>query len=151
MYTPVLKKLTGSTGWPTQAVVLPGNEVLFSLESASDYVKDDKKTSHFGFRCLVVGYEAVSRREHGLQGLEMELAYLGGLCSSSLMKRNLQLTQVRSAEYFLNLGSYFSYLHFIPVSFHSLQSICYRDCTKLNLIHPPMRYSRYISLYSTGK
>ena len=96
MYTPVLKKLTGTTGWPTQAVVLPGNEVLFSLESASDYVKDDRKTSHFGFRCLVVGYEAVnSRREHGLQGLEMELAYLGGLCSSSLMKRNLQLTQVR--------------------------------------------------------
>ena len=96
MYTPVLKKLTGSTGWPTQAVVLPGNEVMFSLESASDYVKDDKKTSHFGFRCLVVGYEAVSRREHGLQDLEMELAYLGGLCGSSLMKRNLQLTQVRS-------------------------------------------------------
>ena len=93
MYTPVLKKLTGSTGWPTQAVVLPGNEVLFSLESASDYVKDDK-TSQFGFRCLVVGYEAVSRREHGLQGLEMELSYLGGLCSSSLMKKNLPLTQV---------------------------------------------------------
>ena len=94
MYTPVLKKLTGSSGWPTQAVVLPGSEVMFSLESASDYVKDDKKTNRFGFRCLVVGYEAVSRREHGLQGLEMELSYLGGLCSSSLMKRNLQLTQV---------------------------------------------------------
>ena len=104
MYTPVLKRLTGTAGWPTQAVVLPGNEALFSLESASDYVKDDRKTSRFGFRCLVVGYEAVNgRRGHGLQGLEMELAYLGGLCSSSLMRKNLQLTQVR---YLIEISSF---------------------------------------------
>ena len=33
-----------------------GNEVCFSLETASDYVKDEK-ACFFGFRCTVVGYE----------------------------------------------------------------------------------------------
>ncbi len=42
MYTPVLKKFSGESGWPQQAVILPGNEVMFSLETASDYVKDEK-------------------------------------------------------------------------------------------------------------
>ena len=41
-YTPVLKKFSGTNNWPRQNVILPGNEVLFSLETASDYVKDDK-------------------------------------------------------------------------------------------------------------
>ena len=41
-YTPVLKKFFGASNWPRQNVILPGNEVLFSLETASDYVKDDK-------------------------------------------------------------------------------------------------------------
>ena len=41
-YTPVLKKFSGVGNWPRQNVILPGNEVLFSLETASDYVKDDK-------------------------------------------------------------------------------------------------------------
>ena len=41
-YRPVLKKFSGSHNWPQQSVILPGNEVLFSLETASDYVKDDK-------------------------------------------------------------------------------------------------------------
>ena len=41
-YTPVLKKFFGANNWPRQNVILPGNEVLFSLETASDYVKDDK-------------------------------------------------------------------------------------------------------------
>lgn len=33
-----------------------GNEALFSLETASDYVKDDK-ASFFGFKCFAIGYE----------------------------------------------------------------------------------------------
>ena len=32
-YTPVLKKFSGSSNWPKQNVILPGNEVLFSLET----------------------------------------------------------------------------------------------------------------------
>ena len=39
-----------------------------------------------------MGYEAVNQRDQGLKNLEMELAYLGGLCGASLMKRNLPLT-----------------------------------------------------------
>ena len=41
-YTPVLTKFSGTSGYPKHSVILPGNEVLFSLETASDYVKDDK-------------------------------------------------------------------------------------------------------------
>lgn len=41
-HTPVLHKFSGTTGWPVRSVILPGNEVLFSLETASDYMKDDK-------------------------------------------------------------------------------------------------------------
>lgn len=33
-----------------------GNEVLFSLETASDYVKDEK-ACFYGFKCVAVGYE----------------------------------------------------------------------------------------------
>ena len=47
-YTPVLKKFSEATNWPRQNVILPGNEVLFSLETASDYVKDDKVRNHYG-------------------------------------------------------------------------------------------------------
>eukprot|EP00095_Tigriopus_kingsejongensis_P005847 maker-scaffold697_size109876-snap-gene-0.24 protein:Tk05847 transcript:maker-scaffold697_size109876-snap-gene-0.24-mRNA-1 annotation:"e3 ubiquitin-protein ligase mycbp2 isoform x1" len=89
-YISVLKKFSGTTGWPRQAVILPGNEVMFSLETASDYVKDDK-TSQFGYRCLVVGYEAMSQLENGLHNLELELSYLGGLCSAALMQKNIPL------------------------------------------------------------
>jgi len=38
----VLKKFSGGTNWPQQSVILPGNEILFSLETASYYVKDSK-------------------------------------------------------------------------------------------------------------
>lgn len=33
-----------------------GNEVLFSLETASDYVKDEK-ACFYGFKCVAIGYE----------------------------------------------------------------------------------------------
>lgn len=36
--------------------LLTGNEVLFSLETASDYVKDEK-ACFYGFKCVAVGYE----------------------------------------------------------------------------------------------
>ena len=92
-YTPVLKKFSGNTNWPRQNVILPGNEVLFSLETASDYVKDEK-SKNYGFKSLVVGYEGPSKKDEGLKGLEMELAFLGGTCAASLMKKNLPLANV---------------------------------------------------------
>ncbi|KAI5621081.1 STE20/SPS1-related proline-alanine-rich protein kinase [Silurus asotus] len=51
-----LKKFSGSSGWPSSVLVLPGNEALFSLETASDYVKDEK-ACFYGFKCVAVGYE----------------------------------------------------------------------------------------------
>lgn len=33
-----------------------GNEALFSLETASDYVKDEK-ACFYGFKCYAIGYE----------------------------------------------------------------------------------------------
>ncbi|KAG8137644.1 hypothetical protein E2320_004879 [Naja naja] len=59
-----LKKFSGSSGWPTMVLVLPGNEALFSLETASDY---------------------------GIVQLEKELANLGGACAAALMKKDLAL------------------------------------------------------------
>lgn len=35
---------------------LLGNEALFSLETASDYVKDEK-ACFYGFKCYAIGYE----------------------------------------------------------------------------------------------
>ena len=112
-YISVLKKFSGESyasissghecSWPVQsALVLPGNELIFSLETASDYVKDDKP-SCYGFRCLVAGYgsynpvvqtrlDKYTHINEGLKTLEMELAYLGGTCAASLMKKNLFLS-----------------------------------------------------------
>lgn len=36
--------------------LVSGNELLFSLETASDYVKDEK-ACFYGFKCVAVGYE----------------------------------------------------------------------------------------------
>jgi E3 ubiquitin-protein ligase MYCBP2 len=72
---------------------LIGNEVIFSLETASDYVKDEK-ACFYGFRCLVVGYEWHANPGEGLKHLETELAFLGGMCAASLMKKDLLLPPV---------------------------------------------------------
>ena len=66
-----------------------GNEVLFSLETATDYVRNEK-ASAWGFRCSVLGYEGLDMI-NGVRQLETELAYLGGMCAASLMKRELLL------------------------------------------------------------
>ncbi|KAM6446158.1 E3 ubiquitin-protein ligase MYCBP2 isoform 3-T4 [Liasis olivaceus] len=85
-----LKKFSGSSGWPTMALVLPGNEALFSLETASDYVKDEKAT-FYGFKCFAIGYEFSPGPDEGIIQLEKELANLGGACAAALMKKDLAL------------------------------------------------------------
>ncbi|XP_033631426.1 E3 ubiquitin-protein ligase MYCBP2-like isoform X2 [Asterias rubens] len=89
---PVLGRFHGSNNWPTSALILPGNEVTFSLETASDYMKDEKATT-FGFKCAVVGYEW-SSDEEGLVQLEKELAYLGGMCAGSLLRKDIVLPPI---------------------------------------------------------
>ncbi|XP_030643001.1 E3 ubiquitin-protein ligase MYCBP2 isoform X2 [Chanos chanos] len=85
-----LKKFSGSSGWPTAVLVLPGNEALFSLETASDYVKDEK-ACFYGFKCVAVGYEFNPGPDEGIIQLEKELAYLGSVCAAALMKKDLAL------------------------------------------------------------
>lgn len=72
---------------------LSGNRVIFSLETASDYLKDEK-ACFYGFRCLVIGYEWNSNSSYGLRHLESELAFLAGKCAASLIKKDLQLPLV---------------------------------------------------------
>ena len=58
---PVFRKFFGKVGWPVNALLVPGNAVNFTLETASDYVKEDQgkaAISEFGFRCVVTGYDA---------------------------------------------------------------------------------------------
>ena len=104
-YSPVLTNLSGGRGWPAQSIVLPGNEVLFSLETASDYVKGEGSSrgggsAHFGFKCLVAGYEVQDggQEQQGLKSLEHELAYLGGLCAASLMSKSIRLPRSTPAS-----------------------------------------------------
>ncbi|KAK7168691.1 hypothetical protein R3I93_004867 [Phoxinus phoxinus] len=85
-----LKKFSGSNGWPTSVLVLPGNEAHFSLETASDYVKDEK-ACFYGFKCVAVGYEFNPGGDEGIIQLEKELAYLGSMCAAALMKKDLAL------------------------------------------------------------
>lgn len=117
-FVAILEKYSGKESWPKKAVILPGainylicfkssecvpwlcktriytnsgNEVLFSLETASDYTRAEKD-HYFGFRCLISGFEV--NHHEGLQRLEMELAFLGGLCAFELVKKDLVLPPV---------------------------------------------------------
>ena len=105
---PIFRKFCGKSGWPSSALLVPGNSVNFTLETASDYVKEDqgKAASEFGFRCVVTGYDEIaltasssSRKPSkqprtpatGLLTLEREVAYLAANCASSLLKPDLVL------------------------------------------------------------
>lgn len=68
--------------------------MIFSLETASDYMKNDRAIM-YGFKCLVIGYDWITSG-NGLKNLEIELSFLGGACAASLMKRNLALPPVSS-------------------------------------------------------
>uniref|UniRef100_A0A8D0G520 Uncharacterized protein n=1 Tax=Sphenodon punctatus TaxID=8508 RepID=A0A8D0G520_SPHPU len=62
--------------------MLPGNEALFSLETASDYVKDEK-ACFYGFKCFAIGYEFSPSPDEGIIQLEKEMANLGGACAAA--------------------------------------------------------------------
>lgn len=71
-------------------MILPGNHIEFSLQTASNYLKDNK-ANRYGFKCLVIGYEDINQSKISkfcLAHLEHELAYLGGMCSATLMKND---------------------------------------------------------------
>ena len=86
-----------------------GNEIIFSLETASDYMKDERSIT-YGFKCLIIGYDWIPTSS-GLKNLEIELSFLGGACAASLMKKNLSLPTVA------NEGNYLSYYLFLTIIF----------------------------------
>ncbi|XP_055524898.1 E3 ubiquitin-protein ligase highwire isoform X3 [Wyeomyia smithii] len=87
----VIKKFNTSQNWSTNAIVLPGNKLEISLETASTYVRE-QKGNKYGFRCSIIGYDnrsVIKYPSTSLIHLEYELSYLGGLCSANLLKKDL--------------------------------------------------------------
>lgn len=92
---------------------------MFSLETASDYMRNDRAIT-YGFKCLVIGYDWITSG-NGLKNLEIELSFLGGACAASLMKRNLALPPVSSTyllfnfintKFFISRYSYYFFDYF---------------------------------------
>ena len=79
--------------WYCKIILFAGNQLIFSLETASDYVKDEH-ANNYGFKVQVVGYEWPPSPSDSLRHLEKELAYTGGLCASSLIKKELSLPPI---------------------------------------------------------
>ncbi|RVE51528.1 hypothetical protein evm_003798 [Chilo suppressalis] len=97
-YFSVTPKLSNNAAdWPPPAFIVPGNEVIFSLETASDYLNEYNKTNsednRFGYRCLCVGYEdsPFTTQKQGLVALEMELVYAAAGCASRLLAPDLEI------------------------------------------------------------
>ncbi|KAL9885814.1 MYC binding protein highwire isoform 2-T2 [Glossina fuscipes fuscipes] len=89
----VVKKFNTPSNWLQNVMILPGNCVEFSLETSSLYAQDPH-INRYGFKCLVVGYDnpvLLNSNNSCLVRIEQELAYLGGMCSANLMRKNLSL------------------------------------------------------------
>lgn len=96
----VVKKFNTASTWLHNVLILPGNCVEFSLETASLYAQDPHN-NRYGFKCLVVGYDnptSINASNSCLIRLEQELAYLGGMCSANLMKKELNLPDDKDVE-----------------------------------------------------
>ena len=101
-YWPVCKRMTGRAGlqssvWPSRTIILPGNEIIFSLETASDYLKDEK-ACFYGFRVQVTGYETAIPDHGGFQVLEQELTYVGVTCLHNLLNKEVPIVPFSPAK-----------------------------------------------------
>jgi hypothetical protein len=105
-FIPIFKKFSGSHdkgNWPLKTIILPGNEVVFSMETASDYIKSENKSTYFGFRCQISGYDLPPEQpsisgEESFCLLEQEISYLAATAMSSLLSRSLILPNDESTE-----------------------------------------------------
>ncbi|CAH2218381.1 jg26088, partial [Pararge aegeria aegeria] len=104
-YVSVTPRLSNNpSDWPQKALIIPGNEVIFSLDTASDYLHEYDKPNNdegrFGYRCLCIGYEEASLASAragcgtGLTTLEMELVHLGAGCATRLLAPDLDVPPV---------------------------------------------------------
>ncbi|XP_055618511.1 E3 ubiquitin-protein ligase highwire isoform X2 [Toxorhynchites rutilus septentrionalis] len=86
-----VKKFNTPQNWCNNSIVLPGNKLEISLETASMYVRE-QKGNKYGFKGLIIGYDNRNLTKYpstSLIHLEYELSYLGGLCSANLLKKDL--------------------------------------------------------------
>ncbi|XP_055587703.1 E3 ubiquitin-protein ligase highwire isoform X4 [Uranotaenia lowii] len=86
-----VKKFNTPQNWCSNAIILPGNKLEISLETASTYVREPKGNK-FGFKCLIIGFDNKNIMKYpsaSLIHLEYELSYLGGLCSANMLKKDL--------------------------------------------------------------
>lgn len=87
----MIKKFNTENGWSTNAIIVPGREIMLSLETASNYLADHK-LNRYGFKCILIGYESIDSTKtfnNSLVNLESEFTYLGGMCSANLMRKDL--------------------------------------------------------------
>ena len=87
----MIKKFNTESGWSTNAIIVPGNEIMLSLETASNYLADHK-LNRYGFKCILIGYDNIDVTKtfnNSLINLESEFTYLGGMCSANLMRKDL--------------------------------------------------------------
>lgn len=87
----MIKKFNTENRWSTNAIIVPGSDIMLSLETASNYLADHK-LNRYGFKCVMVGYESVDFTKafsKSLINLESEFTYLGGMCSANLMRKDL--------------------------------------------------------------
>lgn len=109
----MIKKFNTENGWSTNAIIVPGNKITLSLETASNYLADHK-LNRYGFKCIMIGYENIDSSKsfiNSLINLESEFTYLGGMCSANLMRKDLvfsgklQTLLEKSSKMKLNLFS----------------------------------------------
>lgn len=110
---------------------------MFSLETASDYLKNDP-ICRYGFRCLVIGYEVEELSNYqalgyGLVHLETELSFLGGMCVSTLLKCDIILPN----------GNYSKNISFQVSSFTSIYSNAFADKSTQSSEQDPVTDATY--------
>ncbi|KAF2357543.1 hypothetical protein FHG87_011699 [Trinorchestia longiramus] len=102
-FWPVLPRISSVEKFPQRTVIIPGNEMVLSMETASDYLKEGgggaSVASRFGFSARIIGYEWPPTPSDAVRHLEKELSYLGGLCAASLIKKDLKLPPVGGEEF----------------------------------------------------
>lgn len=114
-------------------------------------MKNDRSNT-YGFKCLVIGYDWITSG-NGLKNLEIELSFLGGACSASLMKKNLVLPPV-SGGYMRNYYYHTFRFEWNPMNFLYFTPSCV--CSQRRKYRTTSRqckkqrsgYSPYIRSYS---
>jgi hypothetical protein len=84
----LLKRFNATTPFPKRGILVPGNQLKIVLSTATCYqenVDRKERPEFFGFRILATGFSSPTFASSGAR-LERELAFLGGVCASTLLE-----------------------------------------------------------------